>query len=143
MNRIGDYFIKARRKALMAEFLKSTEPFLQSRAGIRDRYGNTIPVPEHIRKKIIKAETALQTTIILQEAIKTGTGRKADGIAQSAGKTGTTDNNRDAWFIGYTPKITTGVWIGHDRAESLGREATGGEVAAPIWHDFMQAITSS
>ncbi|MDW7773393.1 MAG: PBP1A family penicillin-binding protein [Desulfobulbaceae bacterium] len=108
---------------------------------IRDRRGEKIPVAPKGQKQVIKTATALQTTIILQDALNKGTGRKASGIPYSAGKTGTTDDNNDALFIGYTPRITTGVWVGYDREKSLGPGATGGEAAAPIWLDFMQTIT--
>jgi penicillin-binding protein 1A len=110
---------------------------------IRDRHGRKVNVAEKENKQAIKAETALQTTIILQDVITKGTGRKALGVANSAGKTGTTDDNRDGWFIGFTPKITAGVWVGYDRAKSLGPGATGGETAAPIWLDFMRSVTDS
>lgn len=110
---------------------------------IRDRHGARIRVAGKKASKVIKTATALQTSIILQEAITKGTGKEARGIPNSAGKTGTTDNNRDGWFIGFTPKITTGVWVGHDRAKTLGKDATGGKTAAPIWHDFMQSIPNS
>ncbi len=111
--------------------------------GIRDRLGRSFVVPRSAKKEVIKTTTALQVSTILQDVIKRGTGTKARGIPHSAGKTGTTDNNRDAWFIGYTPEVTTGVWVGYDRSESLGKKATGGETAAPIWLDFMKAISNS
>ena len=56
----------------------------------------------------------------------------------ASGKTGTTDNNIDAWFVGSAPGLTTGVWIGHDRSASLGAGETGGRAAAPVWQQFMQ-----
>ena len=55
-----------------------------------------------------------------------------------AGKTGTTNDQHDAWFIGYTPDLLAGVWVGYDDHRPLGRDATGGRVAAPIWVDFMK-----
>jgi penicillin-binding protein 1A len=110
---------------------------------IRDRQGKNLPVPRGKEKQVVKASTARQVSVLLQEVINKGTGKKARGIPGSAGKTGTTDNNRDAWFIGFTPAITTGVWVGYDRSKSLGSGATGGEAAAPIWLDFMQAVTGS
>lgn len=111
---------------------------------IRDRQGRKYPVKQgQKRQQVIKPATASQLTAILQEVITHGTGKKARGIPHSAGKTGTTDNNRDGWFIGYTPEITTGVWVGYDRGKSLGKGATGGETAAPIWLDFMQSASKS
>jgi membrane peptidoglycan carboxypeptidase len=55
-----------------------------------------------------------------------------------AGKTGTTNDFHDAWFIGYTPELATGVWIGYDSERSLGKDRTGGKVAAPVFRDYMQ-----
>jgi penicillin-binding protein 1A len=78
---------------------------------------------------------------MLQDVINKGTGREARGLQESAGgKTGTTDRNMDAWFIGYTRDYVTGVWVGHDRKVSLGREGSGGHAAAPIWLDFMKQV---
>jgi len=111
---------------------------------IQDRHGKTYPTrPGQTAKQAVKPGTASQVTAILKEVINRGTGKKARGIPDSAGKTGTTDNNRDGWFIGYTPDITTGVWVGYDRGKSLGKGATGGKTAAPIWLDFMQSASKS
>jgi penicillin-binding protein 1A len=76
-------------------------------------------------------------TDILGQVIVRGTGSRARGIPGAAGKTGTSDDNRDAWFIGYTDTLTTGVWVGYDRGRTLGRGGTGGRIAAPIWKEFM------
>ncbi|HDL98182.1 MAG TPA: PBP1A family penicillin-binding protein [Desulfobacteraceae bacterium] len=106
---------------------------------IRDRRGHIQPWPGKTAKRVIKPETARQITAILHEVISRGTGKNARGIPDSAGKTGTTDNNMDSWFIGYTPAVTTGVWLGYDRGRSLGRGETGGRTAAPVWLDFMRS----
>ncbi len=109
---------------------------------IRDRHGRKYPVQKKQRKKeVIKPATAEQVTTILKKVISRGTGKKAEGIPSSAGKTGTTDNNMDGWFVGYTSQITTGVWVGFDRGRSLDEKATGGETAAPIWLDFMRSTS--
>jgi len=79
-------------------------------------------------------------TSILQQVISQGTGSKARGIPDAAGKTGTSDNNMDAWFIGYTPKVTAGVWLGYDKGKALGQGETGGRAAAPVWKHFMQTV---
>jgi penicillin-binding protein 1A len=87
----------------------------------------------------ITAETANQLTQILMGVIQEGTGKKAQGLpVAAAGKTGTTDKNTDAWFIGYTPLLATGVWYGFDQNKSLGKSETGGTTAAPVWLDFMK-----
>jgi penicillin-binding protein 1A len=95
-------------------------------------------------KAAITNRIAYQITLMLQGVIEEGTGRAAKGLqVAAAGKTGTTDHNRDAWFIGYTPTLVTGVWVGHDQKRSLGRGETGGRAAAPIWLDFMTTATQN
>ncbi len=59
-----------------------------------------------------------------------------------AGKTGTTNDYTDAWFIGFTPSVTCGVWVGFDEKKNLGDNETGGHAALPIWMDFMHAVTA-
>ena len=69
-----------------------------------------------------------------------GTGRRALRLGRPvAGKTGTTNDNTDAWFVGFSPEVATGVWVGIDEKQVLGRRETGGRAAAPIWVDFMEA----
>ncbi len=104
-----------------------------------DRHGNILEEHSGGKVRVISEKTAHQMDRMLQEVITQGTGRKAQGLqGTAAGKTGTTDNNMDAWFIGYTRDYLAGVWVGHDRKLSLGKDASGGQVAAPIWLDFMQ-----
>jgi penicillin-binding protein 1A len=78
---------------------------------------------------------------MLYGVIKKGTGRKvADVPGVQGGKTGTSDKSRDAWFIGYDKKYTTGVWVGYDRNQTMGKKESGGATAAPIWRDYMLGI---
>lgn len=91
-------------------------------------------------RRVITPATAATLNGMLRDVIRNGTGKKARDIPAAAGKTGTSDNNRDAWFIGYTPDITAGVWLGYDRGKSLGRGETGGRAAAPVWAAFMHDI---
>jgi len=90
---------------------------------------------------------AFVTTQMLKDVLTYGTAknlRKFSLIHPCAGKTGTTDDFRDAWFIGYTPQMVTGVWVGYDQPRPGGRGFTGGVVAAPIWERFMnRALASS
>ncbi len=109
---------------------------------IIDRNGRILEENHPTPHQVIDAETAYQLTYIMRDVIEEGTGRRAKGIPYAAGKTGTTDHNMDAWFIGYTPILATGVWIGHDQCRSLGVRETGGVAAAPIWHDFMKKATN-
>ncbi|NEQ34402.1 MAG: penicillin-binding protein, partial [Leptolyngbya sp. SIO4C5] len=77
-------------------------------------------------------------TSVLQGVINSGTGRSAQIGRPAAGKTGTTDSQRDIWFVGYVPQLATAVWVGNDDYSPLGAGATGGGYVAPIWQDFMQ-----
>jgi penicillin-binding protein 1A len=108
---------------------------------IVDRHGNILESNKPQKNRIMSERTARQMDLILQEVINRGTGRKAKGLKTAAGgKTGTTDGYMDAWFIGYTSNFITGVWVGHDKKKSLGQGASGGQVAAPIWLDFMKQV---
>ncbi|QDZ40391.1 penicillin-binding protein 1A [Euhalothece natronophila Z-M001] len=75
---------------------------------------------------------------VLQEAVSSGTGTRAQLGRPVAGKTGTTDAAKDVWFVGYVPQMATAVWIGNDDNRPLTRGATGGEYAAPVWRQFME-----
>jgi len=77
-------------------------------------------------------------TDVLQGVIARGTGTRAQIGRPAAGKTGTTDSQRDVWFVGYVPQLSTAVWVGNDDYSPMGSGATGGTYAAPIWKDFMQ-----
>ncbi len=92
----------------------------------------------------VDPRVAYQMTHLMEGVISDGTAKGISSFgAPAAGKTGTTDQNIDAWFVGYTPELTTCVWIGHDQNTSLGTAETGGLAAAPIWLDFMnQAKTT-
>jgi penicillin-binding protein 1A len=80
-----------------------------------------------------------EATKILTQNVQAGTGTKAQIGCPAAGKTGTVDNFTDAWFVGFTPKLATSVWVGHaTERRTLGAGAAGGEVAAPIWGDYMK-----
>ena len=106
---------------------------------VQDNRGRVSLWQQEQPKRIISEQTAGMINSILQRVISEGTGSRARGIPYAAGKTGTSDNNRDAWFIGYTSKVTAGVWLGYDRNKALGKGETGGRAAAPVWKQFMQA----
>ena len=83
--------------------------------------------------------TAHIITSLLQSVIKNGTATKVKVLKRPvAGKTGTTNNYVDAWFMGYTPELVTGVWVGKDKDDPLGKNETGSRAAIPIWLKFMQ-----
>lgn len=93
------------------------------------------------RQPIVDPQSVYQVVTMMQDVVKHGTGVAAgQGLNREvAGKTGTTQDWNDAWFVGFTPDLVTAVWIGFDTPASLGKDETGGAVAAPIWHDFMAA----
>jgi penicillin-binding protein 1A len=93
---------------------------------------------------VVSPEVARTMTAMLEEVIQFGTGMQARALGRpSAGKTGTTQDYTDAWFIGFTPQLTSGVWVGFDDKQiSLGKKETGARAALPIWLEFMQAALS-
>ena len=100
-----------------------------------------IPFIEDNKEQIISPETAYQITSMLEGVIKRGTGRKLRNLNLTlAGKTGTTNKNMDAWFLGFTSKITIGVYVGFDEPKSLGRFETGAKAALPIFKQFVQRV---
>ena len=89
-------------------------------------------------ERIVSPETSYQIVSILEGVIKRGTGRSIKSLEKTlAGKTGTTNKNRDAWFIGFSPDLVVGVYVAFDQPSPLGKNETGGRVAAPIFKDFM------
>jgi penicillin-binding protein 1A len=77
-------------------------------------------------------------TSLLESVVQEGTGRRVRALDRPvAGKTGTTNDFRDAWFMGYTPHLVAGTWVGFDQEQPLGRAETGSRAAIPIWLDFM------
>jgi penicillin-binding protein 1A len=82
-------------------------------------------------------------TQVLKTVITQGTGTAANYGCPAAGKTGTAENEDNAWFVGYTPKISTGVWVGYPQGNiSMGTYGFGGTAAAPIWHDYMLSASN-
>jgi membrane carboxypeptidase/penicillin-binding protein len=115
--------------------------------GIHDRPRNSsMEIPPQVTQ-VLSPAAAFVTTRMLQDVLDYGTARSLQRFGQerpAAGKTGTTDDYRDAWFIGYTPQMITGVWVGHDQPRPGGRSFTGGAIAAPIWERFMrQALAAA
>jgi penicillin-binding protein 1A len=109
---------------------------------ITDRNGNILEENFSEKEKVIEESTAYMMTSLLQSVITHGTGwRVKRGLKRpAAGKTGTTDNLHDAWFVGYTPRYITGVWVGFDEEASLGKGETGSRSASPIWLGFMKRV---
>jgi len=137
---------------------KKIEPKLISR--IQDRRGNTIYLKKNrecvgcdkfanneeilpkilsTNKKIMSETTAYQMNSILQGAVERGTAKKLRNLkVPLAGKTGTTNDNYDAWFIGFSSNLIVGVYVGYDNPKTLGRKETGSKVALPIFKDFVE-----
>jgi len=100
---------------------------------------NSYPKVEDKFPQIFSAETAYQMTSILEGAVQNGTGRKLKDLnLDLAGKTGTTNGNTDTWFVGFTSKLTIGVYVGSDSPKSLGRYETGAKTALPIFKSFIK-----
>ena len=92
-------------------------------------------------KRVLAPENAFIMNSLLSQVIKTGTGRQAKSLGRSdlAGKTGTTNNFRDAWFSGFNQDVVTTVWVGFDQPRNLGDRESGARAALPIWIDYMSA----
>lgn len=127
---------------------------------IQDRHGRTVfrhdnrrcegcnayswanqPPPDVIddREYVLDPMTAFQITSIMEGVVQRGTATRVKALDRPvAGKTGTTNDEKDAWFIGFTPDLVTGVFVGYDEPASMGSGATGGSLSAPIFLDFMQ-----
>lgn len=87
---------------------------------------------------VISPETSFLITNLMESVVSSGTGQRAKALGRPvAGKTGTTNDMKDAWFIGYVPQLVAGVWVGYDHERSLGASGSGGRAAAPIWTGFM------
>jgi penicillin-binding protein 1A len=125
--------------AVFANQGERREPIFITR--IVDRDGNVLEEAEDRPEPVISHATAYIVTNLLEGVVQEGTGQRVKALGRPvAGKTGTTDDLHDAWFMGYTPGFTTGVWVGFDDDTPLGDGETGSRAASPIWLGFMQAL---
>ena len=144
--------------SMLANGGKRIKPTLIDR--IQDRWGHTIyrhdereclgcdapkfdaasePKLVDKREQVLDPLTAYQITSIMEGVVQRGTGQAVKEVGRHlAGKTGTTNNSKDVWFVGFSPDLTVGVFMGYDRPRSLGNSATAGVYAAPIFRDFMK-----
>jgi penicillin-binding protein 1A len=144
--------------SIIANGGKKIEPTLIDR--VQDRYGKTIyrhdkrecnqcgnqvwqgqaePELFDVRPEVMNPYTAYQITSMMEGVVERGTGKKLLAVGKPvAGKTGTSNDERDAWFIGFTPDLTVGVYVGYDNPKPMGKGRTGGELAAPVVTDFMR-----
>ena len=106
---------------------------------VEDQDGNILESSLPELKQVTSEETAFLLSSVLQDVVQRGTGRRARAIGRpSAGKTGTTNDSVDAWYIGYIPQLLTGVYVGFDKPRRMGKSETGSRAAAPIWINFMK-----
>ncbi|MEQ1572933.1 MAG: PBP1A family penicillin-binding protein [Vicinamibacterales bacterium] len=106
---------------------------------IADREGNVLQENRPEPREAVRADTAFVMTNLLRGVVQRGTAAAAASLDWPlAGKTGTMDEYTDAWFVGFDPNITVGVWVGYDEKKPLGRGETGAQAALPIWMDFMK-----
>jgi penicillin-binding protein 1A len=145
--------------SMIANGGKKIQPTLIDR--VQDRYGKTVfrydgrdcskcneenfvpgmvePELLDVREQVMSPYTAYQITSMMEGVVQRGTGKKVLAVGKPvAGKTGTSNEEKDAWFIGYTPDLCVGVYVGYDNPKPMGKKRTGGELAAPIVADFMQ-----
>ena len=111
---------------------------------VKDGSGHILENNTPVAESVLDPMVAYIMVHTMKDVIDNGTGRIIRRLGftyPAAGKTGTTNDNVDAWFIGFTPDLTCGVWVGYDERQSLGKKQTGGETAAPIWAEFMKAAT--
>ncbi len=109
---------------------------------ITDKDGTVIERNEPVPERRLSPQISYIMTNLMRAVVDNGTGIEIRKYYRgpAAGKTGTTDNYSDAWFVGYTPKHTAGIWVGFDDNQRIYRGATGGVVSAPIWGDIMKQI---
>ena len=106
--------------------------------------GNNVPIIKSNFKQIFSPQTAYQMTSILEGAIERGTGKSLRDLnLQLAGKTGTTNNNTDTWFIGFTSNLVVGVHVGYDNPKKLGKYETGSKTALPIFKEFIKKAVNN
>ncbi len=105
---------------------------------IKDQHDHILEQHVFEPAQVVPKETAYLITHMMMDVIQSGTGRRARSIGRPlAGKTGTTNSYRDAWFVGYAPNLVAGVWVGFDSVETLGKVESGAHAALPIWTAFM------
>jgi penicillin-binding protein 1A len=108
---------------------------------VLDEDGDTAYTEDVTTRRVLPATVAYQMVSMMRDVVDrgTGTGVRAWGIRFPVGaKTGTTNEFKDAWFVGYSTAVVAGVWVGYDQPSPIGRDAFGGRVALPIWADFMR-----
>src|SRR5690606_28235488 len=117
------------------------EPYLVER--VEDRSGRVLGEARPRRERVLDPAVAFVMTTMLRDVVDRGTGAEVREVGfrgPAAGKTGTTNDATDAWFVGYTPEHVAGVWIGLDDPQTIVRGASGGTLAAPVWGRIMREV---
>ncbi|AGW12789.1 penicillin-binding protein 1A [Megalodesulfovibrio gigas] len=108
---------------------------------VRDAWGQNILLPQPVVTPAISPENAYLMASMLKDVVQYGTGRKATTLGRPiAGKTGTANDEQDAWFVGFSPSLLTGVWVGMDQVTPMGKLETGGRAALPIFVSYRQVV---
>ena len=125
--------------SVFATYGKQVEPYFVERVSTRD--GEVLEEHEAVEfVEVMNPSVAGITSWLLQEVARAGTGAKSNVLGiQVAGKTGTTNDFKDAWFVGYSPDVLVSSWVGYDQPRSMGISSTGGAMALPVWIDYMRA----
>ena len=114
-----------------------TEPYFITK--IVDKDGKVLEENIPVEKEVLSQQTSFVMTNLLKGVVERGSGYRARELGRPcAGKTGTSNDSVDVWFIGYTPQLVAGVWVGYDDRTTLGKKTTGGGLACPIWTSFMK-----
>jgi len=111
---------------------------------VEDKNGKILEQTRTTAQEVLSPETALTMTNMMETVLQSGTAAAAHAMGlgvPAAGKTGTTDDYTDAWFVGYTPSLVTGVWVGFDKKQKIGPNMTGAAAALPIWVDIVASAT--
>jgi 1A family penicillin-binding protein len=112
-------------------------------SSVTDAEGDAVLTPAVMRRRVISEPVAYQMATMLRDVVDRGTASQARALGVRGvvgGKTGTTDDYRDAWFVGFSSEVVVGVWVGFDTPAPIGRDAYGAKVALPIWADFMTRV---
>ncbi len=122
---------------VLADGGQRVQPFFIKK--IVDRTGHVFEETHPKAEQVMDPRIAFMTTYIMQDVVESGTAQLIKKLGRPvAGKTGTTDDTRDAWFLGLTPSLVAGVWVGFDQEREMGKQEVGGRAAAPIWLYFAQ-----
>jgi penicillin-binding protein 1A len=135
--RVKPIFIK-KIVTLKGEVLEENYPYVELEEKEEEEEGDGEPSSPVLRERVISPQHAFIMTHLLEGVVQHGTGQRAKVLNRPiAGKTGTSSNYTDAWFVGYSPSLLTAVWVGFDEKTSLGKDETGARAALPIWIAFM------